>query len=540
MKKFISLFTMLSIILSMLGTFTVFAEERAADITKISTLAELQAFRDDVNSGNTYEGKTVKLAADIDMSEEYGNGKKSWTPIGDSPDRQNEKSFWGTFDGDNHTISGLYSYTEEEYGTASLFGRVYGTIENLNVKGTVIANYQRNSYAAGIANFLAIDAQMLNCSFDGLVKNPNYPAGGLVELNMGLVSGCTFKGKVEGAHLVAGIASTGDGTIINCVNEGEIIGTGTVGAITGYGQTIKNCVNTGCVTERTYVGTSNENSEESTENYVFGCVGGIAGAMPCMFAIENCYNTGAVSGSNYVGGILGVAEHYSDNETLLQVKNCYNIGSITSTTGNYGEHSVGAIIGSREYNYTLDGKNYTKILTSEAVDCYYLIGTADKGTGGIANDTTTALTSEQFANKSSFANWDFDAVWKMEEMLGRPVLRSNRKNMPVATPMPMPVPTPAAPAETRDRVDFEYQNNSTILGKIIFEKTEPPKQQDMRVMIAYEEDGVLTDAESLELSDMSITINILPEYKNCDIFIYVWDKNMKPLMEVQKIVISNN
>lgn len=66
MKKIISLFTTLCIVLGVLGTFTVFAEETATDL-EISTLTELEAFRDDVNNGNTYEGKTVKLTADIDM-----------------------------------------------------------------------------------------------------------------------------------------------------------------------------------------------------------------------------------------------------------------------------------------------------------------------------------------------------------------------------------------------------------------------------------------------------------------------------------------
>lgn len=120
MKKLISLFTMLCMVFGVFGSFTVFAQDSVADITEISTLAELEAFRDDVNSGNTYEGKTVKLTADIDMSEKYGEGKESWTPIGVS-DYPNSKYFLGTFDGGNHTISGFYAYTEELYGFTSLF-----------------------------------------------------------------------------------------------------------------------------------------------------------------------------------------------------------------------------------------------------------------------------------------------------------------------------------------------------------------------------------------------------------------------------------
>lgn len=105
MQKIVSLFAVLSIVLGVLCTFTVFAEETASDIIEISTLAELEQFRDDVNRGNTYKGKTVKLTADIDMSEKYGEGKESWTPIG---------TFAGTFDGAGHKIADLYYYNSIE------------------------------------------------------------------------------------------------------------------------------------------------------------------------------------------------------------------------------------------------------------------------------------------------------------------------------------------------------------------------------------------------------------------------------------------
>ena len=406
MKKFVSLFTTLSIVFSMLGTFTVFADDMAADL-EISTLAELEEFRDDVNNGNTYDGKTVKLTADIDMSEKYGEGKESWTPIGIT-DWENDiyKPFLGDFDGGNHTICGLYAYAEELYGCISLFNFIYGTLKNLNVKGNVVANNPSDSSAAGIAISIDENAQMLNCSFEGTVKNPNYSAGGLVETNMGLISNCRFKGKVEGMHLVGGIASTGDGTIINCVNEGEITGTHPVGGIAGWGQTIKNCINKGSVTGRTFVFTNPYDGEEYRDES--SSVGGIAGIVDNGTVIENCYNTGIVSGNDEVGGILGVANVPWEGENILHVKNCYSIGEITSTMEKQdGEHNIGAIIGSREYNYTEDGENFTKRLTSEAVNCYYLTGTADKGCGGIWGENPTALTAGKISGKAKFSGLGF-------------------------------------------------------------------------------------------------------------------------------------
>ena len=68
----------------------------STDIVGISNAAELRAFAAEVNCGNTCEGKTVKLLADIDLEND------DWTPIGTST-----YSFKGTFDGNGKTISNL-------------------------------------------------------------------------------------------------------------------------------------------------------------------------------------------------------------------------------------------------------------------------------------------------------------------------------------------------------------------------------------------------------------------------------------------------
>ena len=76
------------------------------NMIEISTAEELKAFRDDVNAGNTYEGKYVYLTNDIslDINEE-------WTPIGiylndvTTPDDERNKPFKGIFDGGNYEIN---------------------------------------------------------------------------------------------------------------------------------------------------------------------------------------------------------------------------------------------------------------------------------------------------------------------------------------------------------------------------------------------------------------------------------------------------
>ena len=75
----------------------------------IGTAEELKAFRNDVNSGNTYEGCYVYLTNNItlDINEE-------WKPIGiyqstsTNPDDEINRPFKGIFDGGFNTISGIY------------------------------------------------------------------------------------------------------------------------------------------------------------------------------------------------------------------------------------------------------------------------------------------------------------------------------------------------------------------------------------------------------------------------------------------------
>lgn len=106
---------------------------------QIGTLSELLDFSAEVNGGNTYEGKTVVLTADIAL----GGEVSPWTPIGTSAN-----PFKGTFDGGNHVVSGLYIASGSDVG---FFGFVSGgNIRNLVVDGSVSGS----SNVAGIVGKL--------------------------------------------------------------------------------------------------------------------------------------------------------------------------------------------------------------------------------------------------------------------------------------------------------------------------------------------------------------------------------------------------
>ena len=108
------------------------------DETELYGLARL------VNTGNTFKGKTVKLGADIELNTGDAANYETeapvykWTPIG------NSVRFQGTFDGNMHTISGIYLNNSETQHNG-LFGRIQdATITNVKLKNSYMASTKQN------------------------------------------------------------------------------------------------------------------------------------------------------------------------------------------------------------------------------------------------------------------------------------------------------------------------------------------------------------------------------------------------------------
>lgn len=156
----------------------------------LNTAEELAGLAKLVDEGNTFEGKTVKLGTDLclgcdneDCCADENGEVTSFDPIGSY---RFEKSFMGTFDGQNNTIYKLtqttwaldngYSYNDCGLG---LFGAVEdGTVKNLVIDG---ANISGESAICGTVAAVAEDATFENIT----VKNSNvadyqYYAGGIV------------------------------------------------------------------------------------------------------------------------------------------------------------------------------------------------------------------------------------------------------------------------------------------------------------------------------------------------------------------------
>ena len=429
---------------------------------EISTAKQLAGLAELVNNGNYFGDKTILLTADIVLNDtsdwenwEYSASANTWTPIGLDWGIE----FYGTFDGQGHTVSGVYINTENP--NQGLFGINSGTIKNVGVtesyirgsesvggmcgynSGGTISNCYNygtvsgNRYVGGVCGDNS--GTISNCYNSGTVHG-NGNIGGVCGYNPdGIISNCYNSGTVRGFDYIGGVCGYNHYAISNCYNTGTVSGIERVGGVCGYNDysTISNCYNSGTVTGDYKVGGvcgSNE-STKSTQNTLANCynsgivtggykVGGVCGYNDRR--ISNCYNTGAVSG-NDVGGVCGY-----NNSDYGTISNCYNSGTINGNDQiggicghNYGTISncynsgtvsgdwhVGGVCG---YNYgsisdcynsgKVNGSYYVGGVCGQSYygtisNCYYLEGTADGGIYGSSDKSGQAevKTTEQFAS----------------------------------------------------------------------------------------------------------------------------------------------
>ena len=112
----------------------------------LTTAEQFAGFRDLVDGGNTFEGKTVKLGADIDLA------NIQFDPIGFGYAHKGGQVFMGTFDGQKHTVYNLNqncwlldpdktNYSTYTYSTAGagLFASIKdATVKNIAISGAEI------------------------------------------------------------------------------------------------------------------------------------------------------------------------------------------------------------------------------------------------------------------------------------------------------------------------------------------------------------------------------------------------------------------
>ena len=314
-----------------------------------------------------FSGKYYKLAADIKLNDGkviddkgglVGDSAKlhKWTPIGNS-----SVAFDGTFDGNGHTVSGMFINTTSSHN--GLFGNNRGSIHSLTLDNSWIYGGKQTGGVAGynVGSVQKVTNQASVLGFEdcvgGVVGNSNqkdYKDNSTLKnlLNEGFITG---KNNVGG---VAGCAA--NITVDSLENRAFIDGKGLVGGVFGgIGGSSKNNIR--------YVKNSGK-----IKGYHF--VGGISGHCGANLSISsqdkasyNCpklhawecgnitkaYNSAVISGKNYVGGILGVACYGSIS----------SLGNVADIEGDYGAAgvvgSVSFITSSSLYNTgNVNGKIY--------------------------------------------------------------------------------------------------------------------------------------------------------------------------------------
>ncbi|MCH5212034.1 MAG: S8 family serine peptidase [Oscillospiraceae bacterium] len=108
---------------------------------------------------------------------------------------------------------------------------------------------------------------------------------------------------------------------------------------------------------------------------------------------------------------------------------------------------------------------------------------------------------------------------------------------PTVEPTPSPSVIPTLPPKTGDRVEFKRIDN-VVSASLIFEETTPPTENDIWLIVAYNDNGELKRVEMPQITDMTAGFVIPQKYRDCEISVYIWDKNMKPLMQTQTLTFT--
>lgn len=237
---------------------------------KIGTAEELYWFAGLVNG--TLPGVKKDLSANAILTDDIivntgvldqnkdlvsGNDFIEWIPIGKSS--SDDDAYTGTFDGNGHTISGLY-FNKSNSWYVGLFGCIgaEGKISNVGVS---------DSYF-----------QSSNCPY----------IGGVCGSNSGELQNCSNSSTVigkENEYRIGGVCGYNSGTVKDCKNTGSVRGKETIGGVCGYnyGGTIKSCYNTASVsvTGKKVGGVCGDNYEGPITNcyYLSGTVAGGKGGI---------------------------------------------------------------------------------------------------------------------------------------------------------------------------------------------------------------------------------------------------------------------
>ena len=291
---------------------------------------------------DNFEGKTIKLGADIVMNagkastwSDSEEGLKEFAMISNANyERYDQTKFFaGEFDGQGHTVSGVYVKSAEiGHGGVGFFSGIYGAAKIHDFALVNSCFYQPgNRFAGGIvasawtkSNAQADAFKIYNIYTDAYItaSGDKQGIGGIV-------------GRISQIGSYTDAVSTNDyNEIYSCVFAGKVKQTGNCAAYTGgilgslgdIGITITDCLNAGDVISA------------SNGKYIGGIIGK-ADPNHCKVNLIRC--VGAVapqSVTHQIGGLLtfGSKDPYAETARGWKIEDCYYVGA------KYGVNREGA------------------------------------------------------------------------------------------------------------------------------------------------------------------------------------------------------
>lgn len=404
-----------------------------------------------------YQGKYYKLGADIVLNKGKIIDDKGglvadsaklhkWTPIGNS-----SVSFTGTFDGDGHSVSGMFINTTSTHN--GLFGNSSGTLQNVTVENSWVSGGDRSAGVLGVLRGAGIIKGAINKASVIGVGNATGGVVGAYESvccnNVGVIENVENYGLISGSKTVGGVIGSGTNIrITNAINYNEIIGTAGTGGIAGSlgsNSVLMNAENKGNISGKEgtagiagyfgYVYSCSTNSKQATlkgaknSGYVEGAkyTAGIVGKNDCS-ANSTLSNDGSIIGTFYTAGVFGYAKN-SNTEFA------YNVGNVL------GDTYVGGIAGYNEVGVSqsiystgkVDGDSLVGLMigynyNTTMADYYYLEQGKQEpfglnNGGGVA----TSKTAKEMKSKKFAELLGDDFVYDSEQNDGYPILKWERE-----------------------------------------------------------------------------------------------------------------
>jgi hypothetical protein len=346
LKYFTGVFLVSLLMVFILATYA-FADDE--NIITVTTSDELMQISADSQTGTTYEGKTIKITNDIEIT-------GTWTPL---------INFKGSIDGDkgnneSAVITGLSVSTSENAG---LIGNASGgVVKNLTISG---ASIESTGNSAGTFAGDGFTTSFENCvAINSTVTGKRF-VGGIVGTGYGNVTDCHVIGTAESLFKVQAYKPTTD--MWN--NAGDNIG-GIIG----------------------YVGEGNTVISDCTVNYarINGArqIGGIAGLENYGNTIKSCTvsnsqitQSGTLAAGIFLGNrtpaIGGIVGQYNASDETCKIYTVNNTVENTTITQTYSKRGLyaGAIVGDATYGksatcYELSGntcKNNVQVVLGSAL-----------------------------------------------------------------------------------------------------------------------------------------------------------------------------